>query len=337
MDGFQNMKRVLASILAAALVATAQTPVPGPGSSVTPQTAPQQDAIRPTYVLGGGDQIVIRTAEMEEISEKPIRLDTEGFINLPVLGRLKAGGLTVQQLEADLVQRLKTYVRNPQVIISVVQFRSEPVFFVGAFRSPGIYPLLGRRTLVEMLASIGGLQPNASRRLKVTRRLEFGKIPLDNAVEDPVAKVSTVEISMGSLRENVNPAEDIQLQPFDVISVERAELVYVNGELAKVGAFELGERDFITVAQVLSLAGGLTRNADPKKARILRPVMNTSKRAEIMIDLTKVLSGEANDFPILPNDVLYVPRGANKRQFLNQTAIYVIPTLVSTLIWVAIR
>jgi len=293
------------------------------------------DMIRPTYVLGPGDQIVIRANEMEDISDKPFRIDADGFINLPVLGKTRAGGRSVQELEADLVERLKMFVRTPQVIVTVVQFRSEPVFFVGAFKSPGIYPLLGRRTLVEMLASIGGLQPNASRRIKVTRRDEVGKIPLANAIEDPVAKVSSVEISMGSLRENVNPAEDIALQPFDVVTVERAEMVYVNGELGKVGAFELGERDFISIAQVLSLAGGLTKNADAKKARILRPVMNTSRRAEISIDLTKVLKGETNDFPLLPNDVLYVPR-SRKNQVWSTVGYVAIP-LIPTLIFLAIR
>jgi polysaccharide export outer membrane protein len=213
----------------------------------------------------------------------------------------------VQELEADLIERLRVYVRTPQVVVTVVQFRSEPVFFVGAFQRPGIYPLLGRRTLIEMLASIGGLLPNASRRIKVTRRAEVGEIPLENAIKDPVTGVSTVEISMDSLRENVNPAEDIVLQPYDVIAVERAELVYVNGALARVGAFELGERDSISVAQVLSLAGGLAPNADAKKARVLRPILDTSRRAEISLDLTKVLTGEVNDFPLRPNDVLYVP------------------------------
>jgi polysaccharide export outer membrane protein len=295
----------------------------------------QTDVIRPTYVLGPGDQIVIRANEVEDISDKPFSIDADSFIVLPLLGRIKAGGLSVQQLEADLVERLKMYVRSPQVIVTVVQFRREPVFFVGAFKNPGIYPLLGRRTLVEMLASMGGLQPNAGRRIKVTRRAEFGKLPLQTAIEDPVNKVSSVEIGMGSLRENVNPAEDIVLEPFDVISVERAEMVYVNGEVGKVGAVELNERDSISIAQVITLAGGLTKNANPKKVRILRPVMNTSRRAEIPVDLTKVLKGEANDFPLLPNDVLYVPH-SNTHQIWTVAGYIALP-LIPAMIYLTTR
>ena len=285
-----------------------------PPASQQPNQAPQaqSDPIRPNYVLGANDQILIRAPEVEEINERPFRIDAEGQINLPLVGRVRAAGLTVRQLEETLIERLKQFVRQPQVIVTVTQFRAEPVFFVGAFRAPGIYPLQGRRTLVEMLASIGGLQPNASRRIKVTRRSESGPIPLPNAVTDPEKKVSTVEISMGSLRENVNPAEDILLQPFDVISVERAELLYINGEVGRVGGIEFGERDSISLTQALTMAGGFTRDSNRSKIRILRPVTNTARRAEIEIDATRVFEGKENDFPLMPNDVIFVPRSRSR-------------------------
>jgi len=186
------------------------------------------------------------------------------------------------------------------------------VFFVGLFQRPGIYPLGGRRTLVEMLSSIGGLQPNASRHIKVTRRAEYGTIALPNAVDDPEKKISWVEISMGSLRENINPAEDIVLQPYDVISVERAELVYINGEVGKVGGIELGERDSVSMAQALTMAGGFSRDANRGKVRILRPILNTDRRAAIDVDANRVLEGKENDVPLLPNDVLFVPRSYSR-------------------------
>lgn len=277
-----------------------------------PPAAPAGVDLRPNYLLGPNDQIMIRVPDVEEINEKPFRIDNEGQLNLPLVGRIRAAGLSVRELEAALTTRLREFVREPQVIITVVQFRAEPVFFVGAFRAPGIYPLQGRRTLVEMLTSIGGLQPNASRRIKVTRRLESGSIPLPNAVSDQEKKISTVEISMGSLRENVNPAEDIILQPFDVVSVERAELVYINGEVSRVGGIELGERDSISLTQALTMAGGFTRDSDRGKIRILRPVADTARRAEIEIDANSVFAGKENDFPLMPNDVLYVPRSRSR-------------------------
>jgi polysaccharide export outer membrane protein len=330
---------LLVLVLTASFVAFGQQPqaptrpnpiAPGEPGAQPPRELPA-DSIRPNYVLGPNDQILVRAPQAEEINEKPFRLDAEGFINLPLVGRVRAGGLTVQELEVELVKRLREYIREPQVIITVVQFRSEPVFFVGAFQRPGIYPLQGRRTLVEMLASIGGLQPNASRRIKVTRRAEYGAIPLPSAVDEPEKKVSTVEVGLGSLRENVNPAEDIVLEPYDVISVERAELVYVNGEVSKIGGIELGERDSISIAQALTLSGGFTRDANRTKVRILRQVGNTTRRAAIDVDLKRVLEGKDEDIPLLPNDLLYVPRSYSRTVLIAaaQLALPIIPLVIA--------
>jgi polysaccharide export outer membrane protein len=313
--------------------AFAQQPLP-PGTP--PQAPPEQgnqappgqlsSPIRPDYVLGPSDQILIRSPGVDEINERPFRIDGDGFVNLPLIGRIRAAGLTVQQLESELMTRLREYVVQPQVSINVVQFRSEPVFFVGAFQRPGIYPLQGRRTLVEMISSIGGLQPRASRRIKVTRRAEYDVIPLPGATQDPEKKTSSVEISMGSLRENINPAEDIVLKPYDVISVDRAELVYVHGEVTKVGGLELEERDSLSVLQALTMSGGYTRDADRTKLRVLRTITGTTRRGEIEVNMKSVLEGTANDFPLLPNDVVYVPRSF-KRTMLTGIAAFILPTL----------
>jgi len=305
------------------------------GGAAAPQPTAQADQLRPNYVLGANDQIFLRVFEVEELNEKPFRVDESGILNLPLIGKVKASGLSVQELEAELVNRLKQYVLKPQVIITITGFRTEPVSFVGAFQRPGLWSLQGRRTLVEMLASIGGLQPNASRRIKVTRAIEYGPIPLPNAVLSPDGKVTTVEISMGSLTENMNPAEDIVLQPFDKISVERAEQVYVQGEVGKIGAYELGERESYSVLQLLTMAGGMTKDADAKRVLILRPVMNTNRRAEITLDLTKVMAGKASDYPLLPNDVLVVPR-SKTRLALSRVAPIAI-SLIPTFILLAIR
>lgn len=320
------MKRICGMILSAGLVVPLLAQQPAP-QSATPSTQPAEssgDRIRPNYVLGPGDQIVIRAFQVDEISDKPFRLNSEGDLDLPVVGRVHAGGLTVERLEADLLERLKVLVKNPQVSVNVVQYRSEPIFLQGAFKSPGMYPLQGGRTLLEVVAGNGGLLPNASRRITVTRHLEFGKIQLPNAVVDTAKNVSTVQISIASLRDNISPAEDIILQPMDVISADRAEMVYVNGEVTRAGGIELGERDSISVTQLLAMVGGLAKDADPTKARVLRPVLDTSQRAKIPINVKKILAGDETDFPLLPNDVLYIPRNSHKIA-LGQVALIAVP------------
>jgi polysaccharide biosynthesis/export protein len=288
----------------------------------------QLGQLRPTYILRPSDQILIRAFEMDEISDRPFRIDADGFIDLPVLGRMHAGGLSVQDLEAALVEALKKYVKVPQAIVTVVQFSSEPVFFVGAFKAPGIYRLEGERNLVEMMSSVGGLLPTASRRIKVTRRKEYGAIPLPNAVTLPDGSGTSVEINMAALQNNLNPADDIMLKPFDVVSVERAQLVYVMGEVGHQGGLDLQERESLSVIQALAMSGGLSPSANPSSAMILRPVMDTSTRAGIPIDLPRILKGEATDKPLLPNDVLVI--GKNKKISVRDL-LFILP-IVTTII-----
>jgi len=281
---------------------------PQPAQNNTPAQQLPQDTVRPNYILGPNDQILIRAPEAEEINQKPFRVDGDGNINLPLVGRIHAAGMTLQELEVDLVRRLKEYIREPQVFVDIVQFRSAPVYFIGLFSKPGIYPLQGNRTLTEMLTNVGGMQPNASRHLTITRHEEYGPIPLPNAIVDPEKKVSTVEISLGSLRQNINPAENILLQPYDVISVGRAEDVYVSGEMSRVGSIQLGERDSISILQALSQSGGFTPNAKRDKVRILRPIESTNRRAVIEVDAKALFDGKGEDVPLLPGDIVYIPR-----------------------------
>jgi protein involved in polysaccharide export with SLBB domain len=149
-----------------------------------------------------------------------------------LIDRIRAAGLTVQQLAADVTNRLREFLLSQRYSSTLLNFGGAPVFFVGMFQRPGIVTLQGRRTLLEMLAYMGGLQPNASRRIRIRRRLEYGPIPLPNAVEDSEKKTSTVEISFAS----------IVLRPNDVVTVDRAEPVYVAGQVTRPGPIDLGAR-----------------------------------------------------------------------------------------------
>jgi protein involved in polysaccharide export with SLBB domain len=168
--------------------------------------------------------------------------------------------------------------------------------------------------------------------------MESGPIPLSSAVEDPLSKTSTVEINLRSLTQNVNPAEDIELEPYDIVEVDRAEQVYLMGPgVGKAGGIDVGDRDYITVLQVLASTGGLTPNAIPEKAVILRPVLGTARRAKIPINLAKIMSTEGNDYPLLPNDILQVPAKKEKGQFETRLATVLVTGLASTLLFVLIN
>lgn len=319
-----------------ALAALGQVPLGG--QNIPANSAPAQalNTLRPDYELGPNDQIYVTAPNVAELNGRPYRIDSEGFIDFGTLaGRVHAAGLTVRALETVVTTQLRDFVRDPQVSITVTAFRTEPVVFYGAFRAPGYYALQGGRTLSEMLAVAGGLQPTASRRIKITRRIENGPIPLPNAVEDPTGKVSTIEISLDSLTQNINPAEDIVLKAYDLISSETAQPVYVHGEVTRPIAIQLGEQQSISVTQALTQAGGFTQAASRGKVRVLRPILGTSRLAEMVVDLDRIYQGKDNDVPLLPNDELYVPR-AVARAILTPVATGILTSLPYLIISLAI-
>jgi polysaccharide export outer membrane protein len=220
--------------------------------------------------------------------------------------------MTMAQLQAELVRRLGTYVLQPDVSVSVLEFRSQPVSVLGAVKNSGIIQVQGRRTVVEMLSLAGGLDATAGSTLEITRRLEWGRIPLPGATDDPSGQFNVARISLKSLIGARNPQENILVQPHDVISVPRAETVYVMGQVMKPGGFPLDSHEAITVLQALSMAGGFDKTAQASNAKLLR-VSSGSERKEVPVDLRKILDGKNSDVAMLPNDILFIPNSLSKR------------------------
>jgi polysaccharide export outer membrane protein len=230
-----------------------------------------------------------------------------------VVGRVRVAGLTISQVEAELGNRLKSYVLRPDVSVAVAEFHSQPVSVIGSVRTPGVQQVQGRKTLVEMLSLAGGLDPTAGTTLKITRRLEQGRIPLAGASDDPTGQFSVAEVSLKSIFEAKNPEENILVKPNDVISVPRAETIYVIGQVKKAGGFVLNDREKVTVLQALAMAGDLDSTARPQEAKILRRVPDGSSRAEIAVDLRSIREGKAQDVPMQSDDILFVPSSASKK------------------------
>src|SRR5207248_5832078 len=116
-----------------------------------------------------------------------------------------------------------------------------------------------------------------------------------------------------SVIEAKNPEKNIPIFPEDVISVPRAELVYVLGDVTKAGALALDNGDRISIMEALSTSGGLLRTAAPAKARILRVVKDSPRREELPVDLRKIQDGKADDLQLLAGDILFVPGSTSKR------------------------
>src|SRR5579862_3093859 len=98
------------------------------------------------YVLGPDDQISIQAVDVEEISGKPVRIDMRGNINLATIGRIQAAGETADSLEVVIKKRLEKYVREPDVSVSIIEFRSQPISVLGQVMSPGVHQIQGHKS-----------------------------------------------------------------------------------------------------------------------------------------------------------------------------------------------
>ena len=107
------------------------------------------------YVVGAQDVLTVTFWDQSDLSGK-YSVGTDGTFAFPMIGRIKAGGMKLRDVETELKKRLADgYFKDPQLSVSIEEYRSQRIFIVGEVRNPGTYPLTGDMTLIEALARAG--------------------------------------------------------------------------------------------------------------------------------------------------------------------------------------
>lgn len=258
------------------------------GGELLPRQAgvPSQD-----YLVGPQDVLTITVWDQEDLTGK-FAVEADGTFTFPLIGRVKAGGLTLRELEAQIKRQLMDgFFKNPQISVAVEQYRSQRVFIVGEVRNPGTYPLTGDMSLIEAIARAGSTLPSASGEALVVRSTN------ENGIAGPVLpSVDNTEVSRVDLKELQSGAlsQNIALRDGDTIFVPRAETIYVFGQVRNPGGYPI-QRD-TSVLQALSLAGGVTDRGATGRIKIVR--ITNGKKVEIKAKL--------ND-TVQPGDTIIVP------------------------------
>jgi polysaccharide export outer membrane protein len=121
------------------------------------------------YKIGPQDTIEITVFKVPELS-RTVQVADSGTVNLPLVGDVVAAGKTSQQLERDLVKKYGgKYLQSPQVTVSVREYNSQRVTIEGAVKKPGVYPIRGKATLLQFIATAEGLDPNADSTVVIFR------------------------------------------------------------------------------------------------------------------------------------------------------------------------
>jgi polysaccharide biosynthesis/export protein len=121
-----------------------------------PDRSDQIELNRP-YLIGPFDKLVIDVFGIEELSKKEVQTDAGGRISFPLAGIIEAAGRTPAELEQILVDRLRgRFVRNPQVTVNLKETVSQVITVDGEVKEPGLYPVIGRMTLMRAVATAKG-------------------------------------------------------------------------------------------------------------------------------------------------------------------------------------
>jgi polysaccharide biosynthesis/export protein len=126
------------------------------------------------YRIGVDDELAIAVWHEPEFSQAVV-VRPDGMITLPLLNDIQVAGLTPEEMQALLTEKLKAVVNEPQVTVSVKAIKSRKAFVVGNIAKQGTYPLTGRLTVLELIVEAGGLTPFAKAKAIYILRKENGK------------------------------------------------------------------------------------------------------------------------------------------------------------------
>jgi polysaccharide export outer membrane protein len=213
-----------------------------------------------------------------------LRVSNGGNILLPLVGQIRAQGLTTNELEQKIADsfRLGGFMNDPQVNVEAKELRLATVAVTGEVGKPGVYPVYGGCRLQDIIMTAGGLTQGAGRVVTLTRA-DRPELPIN------------VDISR----------REIEIFPGDTVAVTKAGMIYVMGNVAHPAAFVMENHGRMTVLEVLAMAGGTSANAKIKGARIIRK--SPQGVQDIPIPLKEILSAHQEDMELLAGDVLYIP------------------------------
>jgi polysaccharide export outer membrane protein len=262
------------------------------------------------YRIGPEDLLEISVYEDEKLN-KTVRVSSQGDISLPLLGVLKVDGLTAVQLEREIRDLLteKLY-QNPHVSVFIKEYRGQRISVIGAVEKPGIYDVIGQKTVLEGLALAGGLKEDAGQLLFLIRASLTDERSTEKAGDSGEKGPETLVIDLEELLVRGNLGLNLPLKHGDVINIPVSGKVYVGGNVKGPGGFPLrGKR--VTVSQAIAMAGGLDDKANGSGTKIFRYRESDETRV-LSIDVNAIQKGEMKDVYLEENDIVIVPRSGMK-------------------------
>lgn len=268
---------------------------PSPGDSPRGGAELAQQEPSADFRIGPEDVLSIDVFGLDDLDRK-VRVLSDGSISLPLLGTFSIAGLTLSETEQKIERMLrdKQLVKAPEVTIFVEEFVSSTVSVQGAVVKPGVYQLIGNKTLLDVLGEAGGIDANSGRMIFILRKASTGE-------------KEWIEIDSERLTDQGDLTLDIPLRAGDVVMVPHAKSfrVYVTGAVERPGPVDFSSSEGITVLQAMTAAGGPTARANLGKVHVIRRLAEGGQE-RIDVNIKRIRKGRDEDLPLQRNDTVVV-------------------------------
>jgi len=260
--------------------------------------SPKEEALegREEYYLGYHDILTITVFGRQDPVKgttditRDAEIRDDGMISYPLIGDLMAAGLTIPDLQQNIIEKLKEYITNPKIDIQVKEYGSRDVSILGEVNKPRVIYLRGKTTLLEAVAKADGLTDKANLKgVYIIRRDRI--IPID---------LHTL-ITEGDLKYNL----DLKRKDIVYIPNIQDQRVYVIGEVKSPGVIPFAGK-LLTVAEVIGSAGDFKVSAKKSNIKIIRGGLE--KPTIITVDFNRIIEGNISEnIELHSEDIVFVP------------------------------
>jgi polysaccharide export outer membrane protein len=265
----------------------------------------------PGYRLGSEDVVALSIlAGGEEQMAKDLVVRANGDINVPLIGKIKAAGLTLEELEKAIVKPLeKDFFVAPQVHLQIKEYHSLQFFISGAVKNPGKYALDFVPTIMDLIVNAGGVIPERGNLAYILRGVKNQEIS-DSNLNETLSKTEPIKVDLLKLLDEGDMSKNIKLKSGDTVYIpigtklnQSATKIYIDGKIENPGVYAY--QPGLTALSACIMAGGFAKFSAPNRARIIRQTEDGPQT--IKLNLKDVISGDLADLPLKPGDRIHIP------------------------------
>ena len=246
------------------------------------------------YILGSADSISLNLTDTDDLDGTYL-IDQDGMIDLPFVGRVKIGDLTINEAQNILMQIIKSFYKNPDLQIDVIEFNSSKVYIVGAVRNQITINLDQKPIRLIEAAIQANFNPSAADKLYGTK----GILRRDNQV---------YKINLDNTFKSTDERENFYLKKDDVIFIDRnSDAIHVFGEITKPGIY-FPNMDY-SLTELISTSGLNQITANAKKVFVIREKYSSFLEVDVFqLDIRNPVNLiVGRKFKLQANDIVFVP------------------------------